>query len=450
MKKFVEEIKSYEEKAHEYIVSPSTALRYKNNTKQKFRDALDYHLRNIKGVTAVPEKVLRQIEYEVLKSKPIEIDLDSDTVKMIISQHIHKLKTIEKKKFNEDLDISEVKVNMKNQEKIKPVNYHGFSTDISSYKNKTKLYIKTQRTNDTEDFYGSISNILNEYIGFAILKDISTVFKGIKVPKINKISYEIQKEEIQEMLNADEVNFSNPDMFINSSISMQYIVSSFKAKAKTLERASKELKVAQMFHMFINYALPNILVGNQDAHSGNFITKMNKRFVKDYYIIDLGNAFEKTNAFSLDALKKFFFMEKKADKNSRKLNNQEKDVVKLDMRRLVEKKDNYAMKVIEVFNKQSQYLLNKDFSPIVDKQIDSFTIMYKKAYRDFITTVDNLQEDQYFADGFEKQELMKNIESGLEDRLSEINFIRKKYKDILKHNKLSVKRVVEYLNGLLN
>jgi len=81
--------REYFERAHKYILSPPGILKLQNNTKQEFRDALQYYLLNVKGFKNISEKLLREIEFEIMKNNPIEIDLEDPEIKKIIARKIN-------------------------------------------------------------------------------------------------------------------------------------------------------------------------------------------------------------------------------------------------------------------------------------------------------------------------------------------------------------------------
>jgi len=326
---------------------------------------------------------------------------------------------------------------MENSKKIKDVDYEGYSTDIISYKNKKKLFIKTQRNDEGNSFIATVEPILNEYVGFAILKDMATVFKGIKTPQATKISYEVDDEIIAYKLEGSKYSGDELTAILNEHIKMEFITSSFKVKGKTLDKGSRKMKFIEILNMLANYAFPNILIGNHDAHSKNYIVKLSKKAIKQYYIIDLGNAFQDAYVQSLDGLKHNLFYG-----TDPKLKTQdEKDFYNNNyLDELFDENNPYLQQLIKRFQKQSEYINSKDFSSIIDRQVNLFIQMYKKAFIEFLKAVDIVDslDNPTKVQEFLKQEL--------EDRIKSLKEMKKEYKNIIIDNKKVLKKIMDFFN----
>ena len=107
---------------------------------------------------------------------------------------------------------------------------------------------------------------------------------------------------------------------------------------------------------------------------------------------------------------------------------------------LFDENNPYLQQLIKRFQKQSEYINSKDFSSIIDRQVNLFIQMYKKAFIEFLKAVDIVDslDNPTKVQEFLKQEL--------EDRIKSLKEMKKEYKNIIIDNKKVLKKIMDFFN----
>lgn len=324
------------------------------------------------------------------------------------------------------------RIKMENSRKLKHIDYNGYSTNIQSYENKAKLFIKTEA--NAYDFNINSKQILNEFIGFAILKEMSKEFKRIKTPKFTNISFKVYESEVKYY--GGNNSERSVGRLIEKAIAPQFITSSFKVKTKTIQDSDiRKTSTAQIFSIYLNLMLPNMLIGNEDAHSGNYIIKENNKFVKDYYIIDLGNAFQKIDETLAEELKEMILYERKTNPSN---NDKKSKYVSKDFSELI-KDDKTGRRMSKILLKHRDFINNMDLNSIVNKKVAIFKQLYKKAFKELLNEMEK-------ASKFDTLEIAKRMENKI---LNKIDKFSEDYIEILNENKRAINSLITKIEEVI-
>ena len=318
----------------------------------------------------------------------------------------------------------EMRLKASNSKKLEAVEYDGYFGEIKKIENKKKFFLKD--STKEYDIYDKIKPILNEKIGHSILKELKKYNKSIKIPNKIFITYSLDKDSF-------EYTDSIKDLIV-----FEIGISSFKINSKTIESAIYNLKkdekdddkidkfLLRKFLIFNMYLIPMLLIGNKDFHSENLIVKTRNTKIKDYYVIDFGNAFEKSTPMEVNYMKKIFFYDPKSSKKSKY------EILNWDS--LFFKKG-IGNKIIRILEKQKDHIAKIDFKSIVSKEINMFSILFDKIIKQIKSMNINIDES----------ELNKYID----EFYSNLKTLEKEYIDVLTNNQKVVVNFVDHIKNRL-